>query len=217
MRRRTFSRFVSRLAVLAAPLSVLPVVAQTQAAFKEGAEYLKLAKPAPVDAPQGKVEVVEFFGYWCPHCAKFEPTFDAWAKKAPAHVVVRRNPIAFRPDQEPLQRLYFALEAMGKVDELHGKVFVALHGEKQRLATADQIVDWVAKQGVDRVKFLEFFNSFGVMGKVKRASQLAEVYQIDGVPTMGVAGRYFTSGTQAGTVERMLKVVEHLAESNRKG
>lgn len=213
MRRRAFSQ----LAVLAAPLSAIPVVAQAQAAFKEGAEYLKLAKPAPVDAPQGKVEVVEFFGYWCPHCAKFEPTFDAWAKKVPAHVSVRRNPIAFRPDQEPLQRLYFALEAMGKVEELHGKVFVALHGERQRLTSADDVANWVAKQGVDKAKFLEFYNSFAVVGKVKRASQLAEAYQIDGVPAMGVAGRYFTSGTQAGTMERMLAVVNHLAEVSRKG
>lgn len=213
MRRRAFSR----LAVLASPLSALPLVAQAQGAFREGTDYLKLTKPAPVDAPQGKVEAVEFFGYWCPHCAKFEPTFDAWVKKAPAHIAVRRNPIAFRPDQEPLQRLYFALEAMGKVDELHGKVFVALHVEKERLGTAEQIADWVAKKGVDKAKFLEFYNSFGVVGKVKRASQLAEAYQIDGVPAMGVAGKYFTSGTQAGTMERMLAVVNHLAETSRKG
>ena len=74
---------------------------------------------------------------------------------------------------------------MGKVDELHGKVFTALHGERVNLSTQDDIVNWVAKQGIDKAKFLEQYNSFSMSGKVKRASQLAEAYQLDGVPAMG--------------------------------
>ncbi|MBY0463365.1 MAG: thiol:disulfide interchange protein DsbA/DsbL, partial [Burkholderiales bacterium] len=136
--------------------------------------------------------------------------------KAPAHMVVRRIPVAFRDNQAPLQRLYFALEAMGKVDELHGKVFTALHGDRVNLSNQDDIANWVAKQGVDKAKFLEQYNSFSMSGKVKRASQLAEAYQLDGVPAMGVAGQYFTSGSLAGTMERVLTVVEHLAEVSRK-
>lgn len=214
MRRREFAQ----LALLTPALSTLVSTAQAQPmAFKEGTDYLKLARPAPTDAPTGKVEVIEFFGYWCPHCAKFEPAFDAWQKKQPAHIAVRRVPVAFRPDQEPLQRLYFALEAMGKVDELHGKVFTAIHGERQKLASADDVANWAAKQGLDKAKFLEFYNAFTVAGKVKRSGQLAEAYQLDGVPALGVAGRYFTSGSLAGTMERALAVVNHLAEVSRKG
>jgi thiol:disulfide interchange protein DsbA len=163
------------------------------------------------------VEVVEFFGYWCPHCANFEPSFHAWTKKVPAHVVVRRNPVAFRDENVPLQRLYFAIEAMDRVDDLHGKVFTAIHGERQRMVTTDEITAWVVKQGVDKDKFLGFYNSFGVAGKVQRAKQLTEAYQVDGVPSLGVGGQYYTSGTQAKSLQRALTVVEHLAEAGRKG
>ena len=215
MRRRDFSQVVV-LSASAWGLSVPLAHAQAKAPVA-GKDYIKLSRPAPVDTPAGKVEVLEFFGYWCPHCAKFEPTFDAWAKKVPAHIVVRRVPVAFRDNQSPLQRLYFALEAMGKVDEVHHKVFTAMHGDKVALNTQDDIVNWVVKQGVDKTKFLEQYNSFGMSGKVKRASQLAEAYQLDGVPAMGVAGQYFTSGSLTGTMERVLAVVEHLAEVSRKG
>lgn len=212
MQRRTFTQ-----ATLASAAAWGLPTAMAQGAFKEGADYLKLGRPAPVDAPAGKVEVVEFFGYWCPHCASFEPTFHAWTKKAPAHIVVRRTPVAFRDDNVPLQRLYFAIEAMGRVDDLHGKVFAAIHGERQRLSTAEQITEWMVKQGVDKDKFLGFFNSFGVAGKLQRAKQLTEAYQVDGVPSLGVAGRYYTSGTQAKSLQRALAVVEQLADTSRKG
>ena len=213
MQRRAFTQ----AALMSTATLALPSAFAQAAAFKEGADYLKLGRPAPVDAPAGKVEVVEFFGYWCPHCASFEPTFHAWTKKVPAHVVVRRSPVAFREDTVPLQRLYFAIEAMGRIDDLHGKVFTAIHGERQRLNTTEQITEWVVKQGVDKEKFLGFYNSFGVAGKVQRAKQLSEAYQIDGVPSLGVAGQYYTSGTQAKSLQRALGVVEQLADFGRKG
>lgn len=213
MQRRAFTQ----AALMSTATLALPSAFAQTSAFKEGADYLKLGRPAPVDAPAGKVEVVEFFGYWCPHCASFEPTFHAWTKKVPAHVVVRRSPVAFRDDTVPLQRLYFAIEAMGRIDDLHGKVFTAIHGERQRLNTAEQITEWVVKQGVDKEKFLGFYNSFGVAGKVQRAKQLSEAYQIDGVPSLGVAGQYYTSGTQAKSLQRALGVVEQLADFGRKG
>ena len=211
MQRRAFTQAaLTSTAALALPSAF------GQATFKEGTDYLKLGRPVPVDAPAGKVEVLEFFGYWCPHCASFEPTFHAWTKKTPAHVVVRRNPVAFRDDNVPQQRLYFAIEAMGRLDDLHGKVFTAIHGERLRLSTVEQITAWMVKQGVDKDKFLGFYNSFGVAGKVQRARQLTEAYQVDGVPSLGVAGKYFTSGTQAKSLERALTVVEYLAELSKK-
>jgi thiol:disulfide interchange protein DsbA len=213
MQRRAFSQ----AALMSTAALALPRAFAQAGAFKEGSDYLKLGRPAPVDAPAGKVEVVEFFGYWCPHCANFEPSFHAWTKKVPAHVVVRRNPVAFRDENVPLQRLYFAIEAMDRVDDLHGKVFTAIHGERQRMVTTDEITAWVVKQGVDKDKFLGFYNSFGVAGKVQRAKQLTEAYQVDGVPSLGVGGQYYTSGTQAKSLQRALTVVEHLAEAGRQG
>ena len=216
MQRREFSFSAATLAASATlGASALPALAQAQAAapaaaFKSGRDYLTLDKPAPTEAPAGNVEVVEFFWYNCPHCNAFESMFEAWAKKQPKDVSVRRAPIAFRPDFEPQQRLYFVLEGLGKIDELHGKVFHAIHVEKQTLNTADQISAWMEKQGIPKAKFMELYNSFTVSTKVRKATQLQEAYLLDGVPALGIAGRYFTNGTQAKSLERSLQVTDAL-------
>ncbi len=216
MQRRAFS--ISAVSLAAATgASVLPTLAQAQAkAFQSGSDYLTLDKPAPTEAPAGKVEVVEFFWYNCPHCNGFEPMFDAWAKKQAKDVAVRRVPIAFRADFEPQQRLYYVLESLGKVDELHKKVFMAIHVDKQPLNTVEQIAAWVDKQGIPKAKFMELYNSFSVTTKARKATQLQDAYALDGVPALGINGRYFTSGTQAKTLERSLQVAEALIEQSRK-
>jgi protein dithiol oxidoreductase (disulfide-forming) len=215
MQRREFSISSAALAAVAAAAG-LPSLAQAQAkAFQSGTDYLTLDKPAPTEAPAGQIEVVEFFWYNCPHCSSFEPMFDAWAKKQPKDVMVRRVPIAFRPDFEPQQRLYYVLESLGKVDELHKKVFNAIHVEKQQLATAEQITAWIDKQGIPKAKFLELYNSFSVSTKARKATQLQDAYALDGVPALGINGRYFTSGTQAKTLERALQVADSLIAQSR--
>ena len=221
MQRREFSFSAATLAASATlGASALPALAQAQAAapaaaFKSGRDYLTLDKPAPTEAPAGNVEVVEFFWYNCPHCNAFESMFEAWAKKQPKDVSVRRAPIAFRPDFEPQQRLYFVLEGLGKIDELHGKVFHAIHVEKQQLNTADQISAWMEKQGIPKAKFMELYNSFTVSTKVRKATQLQDAYLLDGVPALGIAGRYFTNGTQAKSLERSLQVTDYLIVQTR--
>jgi len=198
MQRREFSRSAvaagaaSALGVWAG-LTALPAQAQL-AGLKEGADYVRLARPAPVDSPPGKIEVLEFFAYTCVHCFNFEPLFSNWSKQQGAHVVVRRTPVAFSEAFVPLQRFYYALEAMGLVERLHEKAFQAIHVDKQRLTTPEAIADWVARQGVDRAKFMGFFNAFAVAGKAKRATQLQDAYQVEGTPALGVGGRYYISG-----------------------
>ncbi|MGP1681026.1 MAG: thiol:disulfide interchange protein DsbA/DsbL, partial [Giesbergeria sp.] len=188
----------------------LPTWAQS-AGPKEGKDYVRLAKPVPVDAPAGKVEVIEFFWYNCPHCSEFEPTLEAWLKTPLKNMAFRRVPIAFNASFAPQQKLYFALEGMGKVDELHAKLFRAIHVEKQNLSKEDAIFAWIAKQpGMDAAKFKEMFNSFAVSSQVRKASQLQEAYGVEGVPSMGVAGRYYIDGAMAGSLKAMLTVVEGL-------
>lgn len=182
-----------------------------------GTDYLVVEKTAPVEAPAGKIEVVEFFWYSCPHCNAFEPAFDAWRKRAPKDLVVRRVPVAFQDSFVPQQRLFYALEAMGLVEKLHAKVFTAIHAEKQNLAKGEQIAEWVAKQGVDKAKFLEQFNSFSIATKATRGTQLQNAYKVEGVPAMGVAGRFYTDGSLAKSMERALTVVEFLAAQVRSG
>ena len=217
MQRREFSIATASVAA-AASLGALSTPARAQApAPRAGTDFLILDKPAPVEAPVGKVEVVEFFWYSCPHCNSFEPALEEWIKKAPKDVAVRRVPIAFRADFEPQQRLYYVLEAMNKVDELHKKVFYAIHVEKQMLNTPDLIAAWAEKQGLNKAKFLETYNSFSVATKARKATQLQDAYKIDGVPALGIAGRYFTSGSMAQTMARALLVTDYLIAQVRKG
>lgn len=223
MKRRDFS-LTCGAALASSALVLSTAQAQTTAPAQVlgkkpelGTDYLQLDPHAAVEAPAGKIEVVEFFWYSCPHCSVFEPTFDAWSKRVPKDVVVRRVPVAFRADFAPQQRLFYALEAMGLLEQLHRKVFAAIHSEKQNLATGDAIVDWVAKQGVDKAKFLENFNSFSVSTKTSRATQLQNAYKVEGVPALGVAGRFYTDGSLAKSMERSLQVVEFLIAQVRSG
>lgn len=212
--RRAFSLSAASALAATAVTAVLPFPAWAQGqgqAPKEGKEYVKLRKPVASEAPADKVEVIEFFWYSCSHCNAFEPSFSTWAKTAPKNAVVRRVPVAFNASFIPQQKLYYAIEGMGKVEELHARVFHAVHVERQKLAKDEEIFAWIAKQpGIDVAKFKEIYGSFTVSNQVRRASQLQDGYGVEGVPSMGVAGRYYTDGTQAGSLPGMLQVVNHL-------
>ena len=218
MKRREFS-FSAASAVAASALT-LPVAAPALAQarqFKEGKDYRRLDKPVAPDAPAGKVDVIEFFWYSCPHCNVFEPTLDAWAKAAPKDISIRRVPVAFNASFVPQQKIYYTLEGLGKVDEFHAKVFRAIHVDRLKLNKDDDIFEWFGKQGMDMAKFKEMYNSFTVSNQVRKATQLQDAYGVEGVPSMGVAGRYYTDGTMAGSLENVLRVVDQLAEQARKG
>lgn len=207
IQRRTFT---------AAALATAAPLALAQGAPVEGTHYVRLAQPVAAGAP-GKIEVVEFFWYGCPHCNAFEPALDAWAKKLPADVAFRRVPVAFR--EEPFvahQKTFFALEALGALEAMHRKVFFAIHTDRAKLDKVADIAAFVAKNGVDGAKFTEAFNSFGVQTKARQAKQLAEAYKIDGVPAIGVQGRFWTSNSLAGGGERSLVVADFLIERARK-
>ena len=217
MKRREFS--LSAASAVAASALTLPVAnpAMAQARqFKEGKDFKRLDKPVAPDAPAGKVDVIEFFWYSCPHCHAFEPTLDAWVKAAPKDLSIRRVPVAFNASFVPQQKLFYTLEGMGKLDALHAKVFRAIHVEKAKLAKDDEILAWVTQQGVDVAKFKEVYGSFSVANQVRRASQLQDAYGVEGVPSMGVAGKYYTDGTMAGSMQTVLQVVEYLAATARK-
>jgi thiol:disulfide interchange protein DsbA len=216
MQRRDFSRSlfaVGATTTLGGLATLAHTSAQAQiAGLKEGTDFVRLGRPAPVDAPAGQIEVLEFFAYSCIHCFNFEPVMAAWIKKKPANVVVRRTPVKFSEAFVPMQRFYYALEAMGLVDTLHERVFKAIHVDKQRLTTPEAIIDWVAKQGVDKAKFASVFNSFAVAGKSNRAAQLQDAYQVEGTPALGVAGRFYVPGQGP----RSIAVAEALIAELRK-
>ncbi len=210
--RRTFT--CQSMAALAA-LQMPAAWAQFQKPVA-GTDYAVLETIAPVEAPAGKIEVVEFFWYNCMHCNAFEPILSEWAKKLPKDVAFRRVPVAFNASFAPQQRLYYALEAMGLLEKVHPKVFAAIHVDKLNLSKGEAITEWIGKNGVDTAKFLVQYNSFGVVTKAQKASQLQNAFKVEGVPALGVAGRFYTDGTMARSMERALLVVQSLLDDIRK-
>jgi thiol:disulfide interchange protein DsbA len=165
------------------------------AAPVEGTDYVELKPPQSVDSP-GKVEVIEFFWYRCPHCYALEPDLEAWAKRLPADVQFKRIPGVLNEDWAVDAKVFFALEAIGEVERLHRSLFNAIHqpnGGAIRLrgdAYAKWVADWLAAQKVDMKKYDAALNSFTVASKLRRAAQMAGAYKLDGVPAIVVQGRY---------------------------
>jgi thiol:disulfide interchange protein DsbA len=204
MDRRQFSK------VAVATLSTAPIFATAQERPVEGKHFITVS-PRQLTRDPKQVEVLEFFAYSCSHCNEFEPAIDAWQKKLPADVLFRRIPVAFREVPFVMhQKLFFAIEALGLVEQLHRKAFAAIHVERQRLEKPDEIGDFAAKHGVDRTRFLDTLNSFVVATKAKQAAALSAGYKIQGTPSIGVDGRWLTSGSMAGSNERSLAVAEYL-------
>ena len=207
MQRRLFTHTAAAVIVSAAtPMQVMAQLKKPEA----GREFQVLENPAPTEAGQGKIEVVEFFWYNCPHCNAFEPALAAWVSKLPKDVQFRRAPVAFNASFVPQQKLYFTLEALGLIDKLHGAVFTAIHVQKLKLETPEVILDWAVKNGADKTKFAAAYNSFGVETKAKKASQLQEAYRVEGVPALGVAGRFYSDGGMAGSMDSCLRVADFL-------
>jgi len=214
MQRRQFS--TSLLGASAAALGWAGH-ARAQGGPVEGTHYVRLSQPVPA-GPAGKIEVIEFFWYGCPHCNAFEPALDAWVKQLPADVAFHRVPVAF--SNEPFvahQRIFYALDSLGLVAAMHRKVFYAIHNDRARLDKPAEISAFMARNGVDGAKFMEAFDSFGVQAKARQATQQAAAYKIDGVPAIGIQGRYYTSGSLAGTNDKALAVADFLIQRLRKG
>jgi len=207
MKRRDFA-----IALALAPWATGAVRAASE--IHEGENYTRLPTPMPIAVP-GKIEVIEFFGYWCPHCNSLEPKLEPWVKALPADVNFRRIPVAWQDGQVPYQKLFYALEAMGANRDIHPKVFKAFHEQHLRLDTYANTVAFAAAIGMDRVKLSEALNAFSVATKIKVASQQASAYEIEGVPTLVVNGKYATSPETAKGEMQALNVVESLIQKAR--
>ena len=159
---------------------------------------------APMQPPQptgdnGKIEVIEFFSYGCPHCADLEPILQNWMKTMPADVQLRRVPVMFQERWIPLAKIYYTLDALGEEKRLSPEVFSALHSKGLSLWQDKTFFDWAASQGLDRKKVEDMYNSFAIEGKVNRARAAAGTFQIQSVPTFIVDGKFTTVADIAAT------------------
>lgn len=200
-------------AAAAAAASALARPVAAQGMPREGRDY-RLVKPQqPTEAPAGKIEVIEFFWYGCPHCNSLEPLLQDWIRKLPADVFFRRVHVPFGDRRH--QQLHYTLEAMGKAEALGDKVFHAIHVDNDRLDTVDKMTAMLSRYGVDRKQFAETFDSFAVRTKMRRAAQVSEAYGVDGVPAMAVNGKYYTSPSMAGSNQASLRVMDWLIAQER--
>lgn len=192
--RRLFC--ASLLGLAAAGSIALPAAAATATEPKDGVEYLTLPSPLPTDTGR-KVEVIEFFAYYCPHCYAFEPVLAAWVKQQGDRIVFKRVHVSRDANVAPQQRLFFTLEAMGLAERFHDKVFAAMHVDRLRLNSDEQVFDWIAKNGIDRAKFIDTYRSFGIQQRLRRADAMMDAYHIDRWPMIAIGGRYLTSPSHA--------------------
>jgi thiol:disulfide interchange protein DsbA len=215
MNRRRFSALLSAAAAGAALARSAPAFAQ--GAPVEGKDYVRVETPQPPGVPAGKVEVLEFFSYACPHCSAFEPTIEAWEKTLPADVVLHRVPVPFLMNADNFMRTYYALDTIGAVQSMQLKIFRGIHIERKHLEKGEDLAAFVGANGGDSAKFLAAFKSFSVNTSVARAKKMMADYKVDSVPTLVVNGRWITSPTIAGTPERALAVVDQLVARARTG
>jgi thiol:disulfide interchange protein DsbA len=180
----------------------------------EGKNYARITNPQPVETGR-KIEVIEFFSYGCPHCAELEPHLDAWLAKLPPDVAFRRVPVMFQQRWVPLAKIYYTLDALGNESKLSPDVFKAIHGQNVSLWDNDKFYDWAATKGLDRKKVEEVFTSFAVDGKMKRAMQLAQQYNIQSVPTVVIDGKFVTSSDRVGTHAQLPAAIDELVNKAR--
>jgi protein dithiol oxidoreductase (disulfide-forming) len=157
-----------------------------------GKDYRVINPPQPTDSGK-RVEVLEFFWYGCPHCNALQPPLRVWLKQKPADVDFKRTPAVFDNSWLPLTFAYYALDAMGAADKLHYDVFAAIHEQKIRLSDQAVLFDWVAKNGLDRQKFIDTYNSFGVKSRGMRSIEMTKNYDIPGTPALTVDGKYLVA------------------------
>jgi len=207
--------------LLLTTLALLCLAIPGYTASVQGEDYTLLSPPQPTEAGK-KVEVIKFFAYYCPHCYALDRPLTEWAKAHADKIVFKRVHVSPGGEPMPQQRLYYTLDAMGKAEEYQSKVFHAIHVQRVRLNTDDDVIDFMAKSGIDRNKFTQIYNSFSVQTKVQRSLQMMSSYHINSWPTIVIDGTYVTSPAQASsrmpahddtTVNLlMLKVMDDLVE-----
>ncbi|HQR10032.1 MAG TPA: thiol:disulfide interchange protein DsbA/DsbL [Casimicrobiaceae bacterium] len=188
--------------------------AWAQASAVEGTNYLRMNPGQPVETGK-KIEVIEFFSYGCPHCADLEPYLQSWVKGLPPDVAFRRVPVMFQPRWVELAKVYYTLDALGEEARLSPEVFIAVHGKGLALWEPAKFYDWAATKGLDRKKVEDLYNSFTMSGRVNRAKQLAQAYNIQEVPLVVVDGKFFTSAARAGSHAAMPPLLTELVNKAR--
>jgi thiol:disulfide interchange protein DsbA len=219
-------RIATLLARLTVAVGLFVGATFAQADVRPGVDYDYLPQVMPTDSP-GKIEVIEFFWFGCPHCYKAEPAVEKWAKSLPKDVVFRREHVAWdgRTDMQAHVQLFNTLKLMGRLD-MTQTVFDAIQRDHVELRDPANLFKWAEAHGLNRAQFEATYNSFGMQAQMARSAQLSQQYHVDGVPVFFVNGKYKTSPAMVDSdpkarlgeersSERALQVIDELVAKER--
>ncbi len=195
-------------------VTMLVATAAGGAAWAQQQTYATLSPPQPT-GDDGKIEVIEFFWYGCPHCYHIEAEVNAWAKSLPPDVVFKRIPAYPSEAWGEAARIFYTLEAMGLQEKFHDKVFDAIHKDNVNLTNKKIRDGWLKDNGIDPEKYEQVSRSFTVATNLQRDKQMTVNYKVDGVPRFVVAGKYYTSGELAGGADKIFPAVDQLIAKAR--
>ena len=195
-------------------LALAACAASAAAQLQVGREFTRLDPPRPV-ATGSRIEVIEFFYYGCPICYETQPLLSRWLTAAPEYVALRRVPAFSSENWEAFAKLYYTLEELGQIARLHWPIYDNFHFDGVMLNDQKVMADWVARNGIDRQKFVETYDSAGVQAKVSQGREMMKTYDVRGVPTFVVDGKYVTSSRLAGGTRQMMHVVDELVKRAR--
>jgi thiol:disulfide interchange protein DsbA len=204
-----------RKALAALLFTFAATLAQAQSGPELGSDYIRLDPPHPVTSGD-KIEVIEFFYYGCPVCYELEPKLSRWYFNGPGSVALRRVPALSSDNWDNFAKLFYTLEAMGDLARLHWPVYDNFHFRGMKLNEEPVMADWVAHNGLDREKFLRIYHSPEIQAKLATAREMTKSYEITGVPSIVVDGKFLTSARMAGSTDKLMHVVEQLVELARK-
>jgi protein dithiol oxidoreductase (disulfide-forming) len=193
--------------------------------WQDGVNYTRIVPAQPTAVPAGQVEVLEFFWYACPHCYALDPLVESWKRTKPAYITFSRVHVLWSEGHRSLARLFYTLESMGKLDQLHAEVFREIHVNSDSLIAADpnntaeteRIQSaFVRRFGIAEADFKSAYHSMSVDLAMQRADELVERYRIDAVPRFVVNGKYIADVASAGSPERLMTLVGDLAAQEHK-
>jgi thiol:disulfide interchange protein DsbA len=218
--------------LLAAVASTVAAATSTAAAatpagspWQEGANYTRIVPAQPTSVPAGQVEVLEFFWYACPHCYALEPTVAAWLKSKPAYISFSRIPVQWNEGHRSLARLFYTLDSMGKLNDVHSEIFKEIQvsgdpligGDPNSAAGAERVqLAFIRRLGISDADFDKEYHGFNVETAMQRADQLVQRYRVTSVPMFVVNGKYVTDVSMTGTPERLMLLLNDLTAQEHK-
>ena len=199
-------------------LSLIPIVITLvfsgfSMAADSSQKYVQISNQKQTESD--KVVIYEFFWYGCPHCYNLEPTINDIESNLDKDTILIKVPVALRDSWKLHAKAYYALQQMKLDDNLHEKVFAEIHVNSNRLDTKEKLANFIREEGYDADKFLKILDSFGTEIRIKKASRLANQYQIKSVPTLVINGKYKTSGSHVSSYQELYDVVQLLVDKER--